>query len=679
MRRAKYTVFSAALLLALGLETQAMAREVIFTGEDCPLTVITDLSAYLNRPKAEEREVVYRTVAAQSSSGQAGTDLSEAYEMEPEETAASEPASDQSDAEQAQPEEGTTEQPAAAGEAKSAEAAADEAQPEETAAGQAQSGEVVSDEAVPGEELPDEAAVSDEDQPEEAASGQAQTASGQADAAASDEGVPETEEDVFRPQTFVSDGVLMTLPSEEVTLSSFDALGIIDDTYVMITYDGGKVGYLSTDEIDVKVPDMNGRLMRELPSVSGWTTLKQGSDGELVSQAQQALANLDFLEGEVDGLYGSGTAGSVQRFQESAGLPATGEIDTVTWLRILRAGDPALSEVKPLETDYPPVYEARKKFYLIYNDVADPDYLDQFLDPEWKITYNVFDGEGKIDYTRNGIDLGTVDVGNRQIDKMRLSACMYVNLKRIDTGAVRPMPVLEIRAEGTHLPYINGATLKYGIYSEDFVMQERDAALQGMNSTETAIMEVNWDIYKMIGVELGGGELILQVHGEERDFEMDLTPHLHEIQMFTDTCFNLDTEGLAVEEEEEEEEEDFYTEEEPTSETEMADDQVFAIETPDTVTEEADASAVFNTSTSDETSESGEDDVDEAAAQASPAPEAFQDDMLDNEPETASAADEPAPEDAWISQEADDEVSAEPETPAAEAEAAAAEEAGTAE
>lgn len=667
MKRAKYTVSLAAALLALGLGTQAMAREVIFTGESCPLTVITDLSAYLERPQTQEEEVVYRTVASQGQDGQAGADLSDAYVADPEEAAlaaAEQAEPEQPVTEQAQSEQAVTEpaagQPQAAAQedtaaredtavqAEDGEGEAEQAQTDQADAGQAQS----------------EEAPADADLPEESGSDQpapAQT-EGQAQTDASAEDAAQTEADVFQPQTFVSDGVLMTLPSEEVTLSSFDALGIIDNTYVMISYDGGKIGWLSTDEIDAKVPDMNGRLMRELPSANGWTTLEQGSDGEMVTQAQQVLSDLGFLEGEVDGLYGGGTAASVQRFQESEGLPVTGQIDAFTWIGLLRAGDPSLREVKPLETVYPPVYEARKKFHLIYNDVADTDYLDQFLDPEWKIKYDVFSGEGKIDYTRNGLDLGTKDVGNRRIDKVRLNACMYVDLRRMDTGAIRPRPVIEVRAEGSHLPYIKDATLTYGIYSEDMELVRREAALSGMNSVETAVLEITWDIYSMLRVELGGGDLILHLHGEERDFEMDLTGYLPQIELFTDACFNMNTEGQVVEEEEEEEE-DFYTEEEPSSETEMS-EQEFAISTPDTVTEEADASAVFNASTTDETSESGSSDTDEAAAQAAPAPGIFQDETADSETEAASEVSEPAPEDTWTSQEA--EVTAvEPETVAA--------------
>ncbi len=705
MRRAKYTVFLAASLLALGLETQAMAREVIFTGEDCPLTVITDLTAYLNRPKTEKQQVVFKTVAAQTSGGQTAGDLSEAYAGEPEEgdegQSSGQSASDlsseeqvmpeQTQSEQAAPEQEAAVQPADADEEQSGGTADDQAQPEETAGDQTQpeetaAGQTQTDEEVIDQAQPDETAI-DQAQPDDEAVSQAQpgeTAADQVQTPVSEETEPVTEADTFKPQTFESDGVLMTLPSEEVTLSSFDALGIIDDTYVMITYGGGKTGYLSTDEIDVKVPDMNGRLMRELPSVSNWTTLKQGSDGDLVSQAQQVLEDLQLLEGGVDGLYGSGTAASVQRFQESAGLPATGEIDAVTWLRITRAGDSSLRSVKPLETVYPPVYEAQKKFYMIYNYVVDPEYLNQFLDPEWKIKYNVFDGAGRIDYTRDGISLGRLETGNREIDKIKLDAGMYLNLKRSDAGLISPLPVIEIKAQGTHLPYIKGATLKYGIYSENLPLTQRDASLSGMNSVETALLEITWDAYRMVKVELGGGDLILQVHGEERDFDMDLTPYLHQVMAFTDTCFNIDSQG-PVEEEEEEEEEDFYTEEEPTSETEMAEPE-FAIATPDVVTEEADASAVFNnTTTTEETSEIAADTADDAGSgdeaeteAAAPAAGAFPEEEPGNEPEQTSEAEETAPEDNWTSQEADEASAVEPETAPA-VEEPAAEEAGSAE
>ncbi len=61
-----------------------------------------------------------------------------------------------------------------------------------------------------------------------------------------------------------------------------------------------------------------------------YETLEVGSRGDAVKDLQQALVDQGFLDGAVDGIFGNGTAGGVEAFQESAGLEPTGIADAET-------------------------------------------------------------------------------------------------------------------------------------------------------------------------------------------------------------------------------------------------------------------------------------------------------------------------------------------------------------
>ena len=61
-----------------------------------------------------------------------------------------------------------------------------------------------------------------------------------------------------------------------------------------------------------------------------YETLTVGSSGDAVAKLQEALIEKQLLEGTADGKYGNMTAGAVSAFQESAGIVATGEADSVT-------------------------------------------------------------------------------------------------------------------------------------------------------------------------------------------------------------------------------------------------------------------------------------------------------------------------------------------------------------
>jgi hypothetical protein len=81
------------------------------------------------------------------------------------------------------------------------------------------------------------------------------------------------------------------------------------------------------------------------PPSGQFVTVKRGNRGDLIRWAQQHLTSAGFSV-PVDGEYGAGTAQQVSAFQQSRGLPATGEVDTPTWMELLKA-QPAPAKSKP--------------------------------------------------------------------------------------------------------------------------------------------------------------------------------------------------------------------------------------------------------------------------------------------------------------------------------------------
>src|SRR5215213_3945805 len=62
--------------------------------------------------------------------------------------------------------------------------------------------------------------------------------------------------------------------------------------------------------------------------------LKKGASGEVVRQLQQALKDLGFDPGAVDGQFGSRTEAAVKAFQGDHDIAVDGIVGDITWLNI---------------------------------------------------------------------------------------------------------------------------------------------------------------------------------------------------------------------------------------------------------------------------------------------------------------------------------------------------------
>lgn len=88
------------------------------------------------------------------------------------------------------------------------------------------------------------------------------------------------------------------------------------------------------------------------PAPSGaFVTVKRGNSGDLVLWAQEHLSAAGFPTA-VDGDFGAGTQEAVKAFQGSRGLPASGEIDTATWKKLLEQV-PKAAKKQPKSADLP--------------------------------------------------------------------------------------------------------------------------------------------------------------------------------------------------------------------------------------------------------------------------------------------------------------------------------------
>ena len=114
--------------------------------------------------------------------------------------------------------------------------------------------------------------------------------------------------------------------------------------------------------------------------------LEVGSKGDAVRQLQQALIDQGFLEGGADGVYGNGTASGVSKFQESAGLEATGVADEETQRQLFGGVD---------------VLAALKEEIWYFNGGEDTVLNAMAFGDSATITQFVFDGNGRHENAKN--------------------------------------------------------------------------------------------------------------------------------------------------------------------------------------------------------------------------------------------------------------------------------------
>ncbi len=347
------------------------------------------------------------------------------------------------------------------------------------------------------------------------------------------------QEVVFSGKEKCSLTVLKDLDEDAVSLhpslDSLDALGVVNENYLAISYGRGKTGYVPLEEIAASIPALD---LDALPSLTEWEDLRSGSSGDRVSTLQQALNDLKYLEGGVDGAFGPGTEGAVKEFQKSQGLAQTGVVDASCWFEALREADPNTVKAETLNVAYPPVVRVEDKFRAIVNDVEDIETLRNFLDTKWVFTYDTFEGTGRIDLTREGIVLGQIVEEGRAVDRMTIDVKMYVDVRRSEKNIVAVRPVIEVSSSGSRRPYVQGAILRHGYAVANLEKGWQEGSVDGMTSKEVTLIELDEEAFDVVA-ENAGSELVLRIQGMNKDYDLNLAQHADTIEEFLSGALNV--------------------------------------------------------------------------------------------------------------------------------------------
>lgn len=121
--------------------------------------------------------------------------------------------------------------------------------------------------------------------------------------------------------------------SEVMQLPAGSAVAAIgeENSFYIVIYEG-RTGYILKNNLVNEMPELSkadtSNLSKEqLASYSNYTTLSEGSSGDAVTALQEALKELGFHGGKIDGKFGPATKKSVSSFQKKNNLTVNGIAD----------------------------------------------------------------------------------------------------------------------------------------------------------------------------------------------------------------------------------------------------------------------------------------------------------------------------------------------------------------
>ena len=211
-----------------------------------------------------------------------------------------------------------------------------------------------------------------------------------------------------------------------------------------------------------------------------YETLEVGSRGDAVRDLQQALVDQGFLSGGVDGIFGNGTAGGVEAFQESAGLEPTGIADAETQSKLFGGID---------------VRAALMAEPWFANGGSDTTLNAlTFGEDEVTITQLVFDGNGRhvnaenaVPYTldESGLTITLLDGSTLELtyaasgNRLVLGDGEYLSATQVDEG-LQGYWVYYDRDN----PYVANFASDHHVHFEDGVMEYEYATISAYSSDE---------------------------------------------------------------------------------------------------------------------------------------------------------------------------------------------------
>ncbi len=179
-----------------------------------------------------------------------------------------------------------------------------------------------------------------------------------------------------------------------ITVPQGAAVEVLEDSgdYLKAVY-RGYTGYVMKDYINVPEQYLSGKTLEiNMDARVRYETLTSGADGKKVRALQQALAELGFYNGEIDGKFGAGTIAALKAFQKRNSLRETGialpELQQLMYEKRVRNSRNSLVYLKTL----PPV----DGLTLTEGDYGDAVYeLHQLL-----VQSKHYTGEVGYEYTR---------------------------------------------------------------------------------------------------------------------------------------------------------------------------------------------------------------------------------------------------------------------------------------
>ena len=160
--------------------------------------------------------------------------------------------------------------------------------------------------------------------------------------------------------------VILVVPEGDIIKVS----SVTANRYAKVTYNG-KTGYIMTDFINLSPTIPTPTPIPESlpdPQAAKYTQLQFGDTGTFVTALQEALTELRFYKGTVDGKYGSGTQSAVSTFEKKNKLEQDGIADP-SLLYLLFEGTPRnYGGYKKTVKTIPPIYGITME----YGDKGEP-------------------------------------------------------------------------------------------------------------------------------------------------------------------------------------------------------------------------------------------------------------------------------------------------------------------
>ena len=297
--------------------------------------------------------------------------------------------------------------------------------------------------------------------------------------------------------------------SETVKFKRFNLLGIVDDQYAVISYKkGAEKGFVPLDEIQEELPTLD---WDSFNSVDNWSTITSGSASENVLRLQQNLTALGYLDG-ADGSYGTRTADAISHFRVDHGLESLYDADIFTFLMIAEAVD---GDSGTIEIQYPVEQKVDTKYASIYKNVVNPEILADYLDRQWHLSYDVFEGKGTIENRGDEI-LGVYEDTARPIDTINIVLSRAVRLLRNDSGQIEVTPAVQVTSRGAYRPYVQSILLRNGSKVIELASFDSEGAVEGTDVVEKTFVELTDEAEEMLRDE----NTEIRVKGSSKTYDL---------------------------------------------------------------------------------------------------------------------------------------------------------------